>query len=84
MNLFSSQGGRLDNQFIGYAHPRVTQAMNNALLAEFTPQEIKKALFQMGDLKAPGPDGMPAIFYKSFWFSMGVKCHLGGMIRTLF
>jgi len=39
--------------------------MNADLLAEFTDEEIKRALDGMGDLKAPGPDGMPALFTKS-------------------
>jgi hypothetical protein len=25
----------------------------------------------MGDLKAPGPDSMPAVFYKHFWSTIG-------------
>ena len=28
---------------------------------------VKKALFNIGDLKAPGPDGLHAVFYKRFW-----------------
>jgi hypothetical protein len=47
--------------------------MNEALLKEFTREEVKKALDAIGDLKAPGPDGMPAIFYKQFWDMLGDK-----------
>jgi hypothetical protein len=38
-----------------------------SLAAEFTREEIKAALDRIGDLKAPGADGMPTIFYKHFW-----------------
>jgi hypothetical protein len=38
--------------------------MNDFLTAEYTEKEIKDALDDMGDLKAPGTDGMPTIFYK--------------------
>lgn len=30
-------------------------------------------LSTIGDLKAPGPDGMGAIFYKKFWEIVGEK-----------
>lgn len=32
--------------------------------------EIETALFEMDGYKAPGPDGMPAIFYQHFWPSV--------------
>lgn len=32
-----------------------------------TVEEIKKALFDIGDLKAPGPDGYCSKFYKQAW-----------------
>jgi hypothetical protein len=51
--------------------PRVTSQMNEFLLAEYTEKEIKRALDDIGDLKAPGADGMPAIFYKKFWGTVG-------------
>ncbi len=41
--------------------------MNDMLLAPFTAEEVRKALFNIGDFKAPGPDGLHAIFYKRFW-----------------
>lgn len=41
--------------------------MNQLLLAPFSKEEVKKALFSIGDLKAPGPDGLHAIFFKRFW-----------------
>uniref|UniRef100_A0A453A1Z5 Reverse transcriptase domain-containing protein n=3 Tax=Aegilops tauschii subsp. strangulata TaxID=200361 RepID=A0A453A1Z5_AEGTS len=51
--------------------PRVTEAMNNVLLADFTREEVKAALDHIGDLKAPGPDGMPSIVFKRHWHFMG-------------
>lgn len=50
---------------------KVTADMNRDLLAQFTPEEVKKALFSIGDLKAPGSDGLHAIFYKRFWNMLG-------------
>jgi hypothetical protein len=38
--------------------------MNDLLGWAFTRDEIKKELDSIGDLKAPGLDGMPSIFYK--------------------
>ena len=45
--------------------------MNTGLLAPFSHEEIKKALFQIGGLKAPGPDGLHAVFFKRFWDLLG-------------
>ena len=44
----------------------MTSDMQQILSSDFTAEEIKIAVFQMGPRKAPGPDGMNALFYKSF------------------
>jgi hypothetical protein len=45
--------------------------MNNILCAEYSEEEVKTALNNIGDLKSPGPDGMPSVFYKRFWHTVG-------------
>lgn len=40
----------------------VTKGVNEDLEKEFTEKEISDALFQIGPLKAPGPDGFHACF----------------------
>jgi len=45
--------------------------MNDFLMRPFTAEEVQAALDAIGDLKAPGPDGMPALFYKQFWELVG-------------
>ena len=64
-------------------------------MAPFMAGEVKLALDAIGDLKAPGPDGMTTIFYKKFWevvggkiteevmiFLQGVRCRIDGMRQS--
>ena len=66
-NLFTSQVNVPNRNVLDHVHTRVTTDMNERLMAPYTAEEVKKALFSIGDLKALGPDGLHAIFYKRFW-----------------
>jgi hypothetical protein len=48
----------------------VSQEMNNKLVAEFSMEEISTTLNQMPLMKAPGPDGFLACFYKHNWVTI--------------
>ena len=45
--------------------------MNSMLSSEFTLLEVKQTINQMAPLKAPGPDGMPPLFYQHYWNLIG-------------
>ena len=72
-NLFLSQAGDRESDVIQCVQRRVSPEMNEALLAPFTGDEVWAALESIGDLKAPGADGMPSIFYKQFWQLLGER-----------
>jgi hypothetical protein len=63
-NLFTSSAGTRESELLEAVPSVVTPEMNSFLRKPFCRDEIKLTLNSMGDLKAPGPDGMPAIFYK--------------------
>ena len=46
---------------------KVTMEMNTDLTRDFTMEELRTTLSQMHPTKAPGSDGMSAIFYKKYW-----------------
>jgi hypothetical protein len=40
--------------------------MNASLMEVFTKEGVRSALESIGDIKAPGLDGMSALFYKKY------------------
>ena len=49
----------------------VTESMNEELTKPYNREEVVTAINQMAPSKAPSPDGMPPLFYQSFWSSVG-------------
>ena len=45
--------------------------LNDQLAHDFTAWEVQKAIKEMAPLKAPGPDGMPPLFYQRYWGTIG-------------
>ncbi|KAL5550204.1 hypothetical protein UlMin_000380 [Ulmus minor] len=50
---------------------RVSPEMNNYLLKPFNEDDVKAAVFGMSPTKAPGFDGMPALFFQKYWQFVG-------------
>ncbi|TYH44785.1 hypothetical protein ES332_D11G218800v1 [Gossypium tomentosum] len=48
-----------------FGFPRLTSSEVSFLEADITNEEIKRALFDMTPLKAPGSDGYHALFFQS-------------------
>ncbi|KAK2653687.1 hypothetical protein Ddye_013543 [Dipteronia dyeriana] len=64
----------LDRQQIGKLEEQLDTALEveeRFLDARFSEDEIRKVVFDMGPLKAPGLDGFPAIFFQNFWGIIG-------------
>ncbi len=51
--------------------PSITPEVNEAICQIPSHVEIKETIFGMYNLKALGPDGLPALFYKKYWPIVG-------------
>lgn len=73
VQLFRSQGSHDAEWLLSKVDVKVTEAMNDIVSMVYTVEEVKSALDDIGELKVPGPDGMPTIFFKKFWEIIGEK-----------
>jgi carbamoylphosphate synthase small subunit len=77
--IFTSSNPQAIDEVVAEVDGVVTSGMNAELVKPFVKEEVQKALFQMHPSKAPGPDGMSALFFQKFWHVVGgdVSCNIG-------
>ena len=51
--------------------PVITDEENCDFIEDSTWDEMKDVVFTMGAFKAPGPNDMPVLFYKTYWNTVG-------------
>lgn len=52
--------------------PSIITSENNTDICTIpSPKDIKNVLFSFASNKSPGPDGLPPLFYKSYWKTTG-------------
>ena len=70
-NLFSAGSCDQMEECLDIVLVKVTPEMQNFLSCDFTAEEIKTMVFQMGPTKAPGLNGVNALSYQKFQHVMG-------------
>ncbi|KAA3462890.1 reverse transcriptase [Gossypium australe] len=70
-NLFATEGVVDPKKVLEGIDRCITQEINDELNSPFKEDEVYAALKGMGPLKAPGPDGFPALFFQKFWHIVG-------------
>jgi ribonuclease HI len=80
--LYTEDRGVVAHDLINMLHSPISPEMNLALCREFTDEEIGDALFQIGPIKAPGPDGLPGRFFQRNWAIM--KQEVIGAVKDFF
>ncbi|XP_062020902.1 uncharacterized protein LOC133737340 [Rosa rugosa] len=66
-DIYTVSPPSLVDEVLHIVDPVVISMMNNALLADISLDDVHQAVFELGALKAPGPDGFSGTFYQSYW-----------------
>uniref|UniRef100_A0A2N9FC86 Reverse transcriptase domain-containing protein n=1 Tax=Fagus sylvatica TaxID=28930 RepID=A0A2N9FC86_FAGSY len=84
-DIFSSSNPEVEaiNKCLDGLERVVSPDMNDLLLEDFKAEEVAQALKQMYPTKAPGPDGMSAIFYQTYWEVVGPEILANRLKRVL-
>ena len=70
-SLYQSECNDVPEDLENLIEPCISMEENEELCRVPSREEIRKVVFKMKSLKAPGPDGFPALFYKHYWETVG-------------
>ena len=73
--MFESSNPRDLERMLDGVQRVVNEEMQADLARPYTVEEVEHAIKEMAPLKAPGPDGMPPLFYQTYW----TEIYFGGM-----
>ena len=65
--LFTTTSPSEFDSFLAEVTPSINFQINERLLKIATEDKVRQALFMMHPKKAPGPDGMTALFFQHSW-----------------
>ena len=71
-DIYSSSNPSRLEEVTNLIPTKVSEEMNHDLIKDFSAEEVRTALQQMHLTKAPGSDGMSAIFYQKYWDIVGI------------
>ena len=71
-NLFMTSNPRNLERILEGVQPVVIEDIRAALARPFIVEEVECAIKDMASLKVPGPDGMPPLFYQTYWTDIGM------------
>ncbi|CAL1376110.1 unnamed protein product [Linum trigynum] len=72
-NLFQKRDMVVDPDLFRSIPCVVSDEMNQALCQPIEVEDIRKAVFELGAGKSPGPDGFPGLFYRNYWGTIGAQ-----------
>ena len=66
-DLFATTSPSGYEEFLKEVPTLITEDQNRPLTSWASEEEVRSALFMMHPEKAPGPDGMTALFFQQSW-----------------
>ena len=89
--LFSSSNPHDFDCILDRVDEVVTDEMRADLARPYTTKEVDAAIKEMAPLKATGPNGMPPLFYQTYWTNVGMDVHqavlsslnLGAILKSI-
>jgi hypothetical protein len=69
-DLYSRDHDINADDLISLLYQPIIEEMNKTLCIEFSDEEVGDALFQIGPVKAPGPNGLTGCFFQRNWALM--------------